>query len=178
MKTILLTVILAMSANAFSATTKTETKNTAENAMNGGTAKSTEATQLDDLIRGEMAAVKSYDTILTSVKDEKELSKLKAIREDHVAAVSKLKTFASADVKEDTTTAGPWGTFSKAWVGGAKIFGNVTALKALTQGEEHGITEYKEALNDENIKPELKQMIKTQFLPKQEEHLKTIKSFM
>lgn len=68
--------------------------------------------------------------------------------------------------------------FAKTWTGGAKLMGNEAALKALTQGEEHGVSEYKEALEDENLKPELKQMIRTQFLPKQEEHLKTIKTFM
>lgn len=135
-------------------------------------------TQLDDLIRGEMAAVKAYDSILTKVKDEKELKSLKTIREDHVAAVGKLKTFASSDVKEDTKTAGPWGTFAEAWTGGAKLMGNETALKAVIQGEEHGITEYKEALEDDTIKSELKQAIRTQFLPKQQEHIKTIKSMM
>ena len=140
---------------------------------------SSKPSQMDDLIRGEMAAVKSYDMVLTKVKDEQELTKLKAIREDHVNAVTKLKSMAmNKDIKEDTKTAGPWGTFAEAWTGGAKLFGNAVALKALTQGEEHGVAEYKEALNDNNVTPEIKKMIKTHFLPKQEEHLKTIKSFM
>jgi hypothetical protein len=161
MKTFLMTLALTVSASAFSATTNTN-----------------QPSQLDDLIRGEMSAVKTYDTALEKVKDQKELLKLKKIREDHVAAVSKLKTFANGDVKEDTKTAGAWGAFATAYTGGAKLFGDNAALKALSQGEEHGITEYKEALEDDAIRPELKQMIKTQFLPKQEEHIKTLKTFM
>lgn len=171
MKAFLMTLVLALSANAFSADNK------ATNKMNSAT-KNMEPTQLDDLIRGEMTAVKTYDTALEKVKDEKEAAKLKKIREDHVNAVSKLKTFANKDVKEDTTSAGPWGAFATAYTSGAKLFGNEAALKALQQGEEHGINEYKEALEDDKIKPELKQMIKTQFLPKQEEHIKTLKTFM
>jgi hypothetical protein len=171
MKVLLLTLALAMSANAFSADKKMST--TTKQTMNN-----MEASQLDDLIRGEMAAVKTYDTALEKVKDEKEMMKLKAIREDHVNAVSKLKTFATKDVAEDTKTSGAWGAFASAYTGGAKLFGNDAALKALTQGEEHGITEYKEAMDDDAIKPELKQMIKTQFLPKQQEHIKTLKTFM
>lgn len=169
MKALLMTLVLALSANAFSADTKAK--------MNSMT-KNMEPTQLDDLIRGEMAAVKTYDTALEKVKDEKEMAKLKKIREDHVTAVTKLKTFANKDVAEDTKTAGAWGAFASAYTGGAKLFGNDAALKALTQGEEHGINEYKEAMDDDMIKPELKQMIKTQFLPKQEEHIKTLKTFM
>ncbi len=169
MKTLLMTVILLVSTSSFSAENTSKSKN----AMNAN-----QPTQLDDLIRGEMAAVKSYDTVLKKVKDPKELEKLKAIRQDHVTAVEKLKTYANKDVKEDTDSAGPWGTFAKAYTGGAKLFGDETALKALKQGEEHGINEYQEALEDENIKPELKQTIRTQFLPKQKEHINTLKTFM
>jgi glutaredoxin-related protein len=161
MKAFLMTLVLATSANAFSA----------DNMM-------AKPSQLDDLIRGEMSAVKTYDSALEKVKDQKELERLKVIREDHVAAVGKLKTFANKDVREDTKTAGAWGAFATAYTGGAKLFGNEAALKALRQGEEHGISEYKEALDDETIKPELKQMIRTQFLPKQEAHIKTLKTFM
>ena len=55
--------------------------------------------------------------------------------------------------------------------------GNDTALTALRQGEEHGIREYKEALEDESISKELKQAIKTDMLPKQEKHIETLKTF-
>ena len=167
MKFILSSLIMALSLNAFSANTKMEKK-----------MDSMAPTQMDDLIRGEMSAVKSYDTILADMKDGAEKTKLEKIRANHETAVEKLKGFASKEVKEDTKSAGAWGSFATVWTSGAKLMGNKTALKALTQGEEHGITEYKEALDDASIKPELKQMIRTQFIPKQEEHLKTIKSMM
>lgn len=169
MKTFLMSLALVLSANSFAA----DNMNKAKSTMNAN-----QPSQLDDLIRGEMAAVKTYDTALEKVKDPKEVEKLKMIRKDHVTAVEKLKTFANKDVKEDTDSAGAWGAFATAYTGGARLFGDETALKALTQGEEHGVNEYKEALDDNAIKPELKQMIKTQFLPKQQEHIKTLKTFM
>jgi len=135
-------------------------------------------TQMDDLIRGEMAAVQSYDKILTTVKDAGELRTLKAMREDHVKAVARLKAFADKDVLEDTATVGPWGTFAKAWVGGAKIFSDKTALSALKQGEEHGVTEYKEALEDENVRADVKKVIRSELLPKQEAHIKTLNKYL
>jgi hypothetical protein len=167
MKVFVSSLLVALSLNAFATSTKTEKK---MDAM--------APTQMDDLIRGEMAAVKSYTTVLGDMKDGPQKKKLEKIRADHENAVTKLKDFASTEVKEDTTSSGAWGAFASAWTKGGQILGNDTALKALSQGEEHGITEYKEALEDENLKPELKQMIKTQFIPKQEEHLKTIKSLM
>src|SRR5690606_24536526 len=122
----------------------------------------------------EMAAVKTYDTALKKITDQNEKKKLTTIRQNHVNAVEKLKTFAGKDVREDTESSGAWGAFATAYTGGARLMGNEMGLKALTQGEEHGIKEYKEALDDAAIKPELKQMIRTQFLPKQEEHIKAL----
>lgn len=134
--------------------------------------------QMDDLIRGEMAAVRSYTTALKDLKDSKERAALEMIKKEHENAVSKLKSFSTIDVLEDSKSSGAWGTFATTWTAGAKLMGNDMALKALIQGEEHGISEYKEALADENIKEELKQMIKTQYLPQQDTHIKTIKKFM
>lgn len=168
MKAILISLALA-STTAFGADLKTKAANTA---------KTMEPTQLDDLIRGEMSAVKVYDQVLEKVKDPKEISKLTSIRRDHLTAIETLKRYASADVKEDTYSVGPWGTFATAWTGAAKLMGNDAALKALSQGEEHGISEYKEALADDKIQPDLKRIIKSSLIPKQEEHIKTIKSFM
>ncbi len=131
-------------------------------------------TQLDDLIRGEMSAVKVYDQVLEKVTDGKEVSRLKSIRRDHVNAVATLKRYANEDVLEETQTIGAWGTFTKAWAGTAKLMGNDAAVKALTQGEEHGVSEYKEALADDNLSQDLKNLIKVNLLPKQKEHIKSL----
>jgi rubrerythrin len=158
MKNLLITAALALSASAFAA----------DKPM---------TTQLDDLIRGEMSAVRVYNQVLEKVKDPAEVKKLTAIRTDHMNAVASLKRYATADVKEDTKTVGPWGTFTEAWTGAAKLMGNETALKALRTGEEHGITEYKEALDDSAISADLKNMIKSKFLPQTESHIKTLNAF-
>ena len=105
MKTFFTALALIAAANSYSV----ETKN-----MTG--------TQLDDLIRGEMSAVKVYDQVLEKVTDAKEVTKLKAIRMDHQTAVATLKRYATSDVLEDTQTVGPWGTFTKAWTGTANLW--------------------------------------------------------
>ena len=134
--------------------------------------------QLDDLIRGEMAAVKTYNIVLENVKNETEVKSLTAMKKDHVNAVETLKRYATAEVKEDTTSAGAWGAFAKAWTKGATLFSDKTALRALTQGEEHGVREYNEALKDENVSADVKKIIKSTLLPRQEEHVKTLQTFL
>lgn len=148
----------------------------------GGTARPTnnEATQLDDLIRGEMSAVKAYDTALDGMKAGAEKTRLEGIRADHQSAVDRLSKFAAGkpDILEDVESSGAWGSFASAWTKGGKLMGNETALKALQTGEEHGISEYKEALDDKSIPQNLKAQIKTEMLPKQQKHIETLKTFM
>jgi hypothetical protein len=165
---------LALSMNAFSANTKMNAA--------GSTAKPTnnEATQMDDLIRGEMAAVKAYDTALADLKTGSEKTRLQSIRQDHQTAVDRLSKYVAGkpDLLEDTESAGAWGGFASAWTKGGKLIGNETALKALQTGEEHGIREYKEALDDESIDKNLKAQIRNEMLPKQEKHIEALKTFM
>ncbi len=156
MKTFLTIVALMSAGSSFSADSK--------------------PTHLDDLIRGEMSAVEVYNQVLEKATDAKETTKLRAIRKDHENAVASLRRYANADVKADAKTSGAWGTFAEAWTGSAKLMGNKAAIKALEEGEEHGISEYKEALADKNISTDLKNLIKVNLLPKQEAHLHTLKT--
>lgn len=159
MKFVLLIVMMIMSLGAYPA-------NTAK----------TGPTQLDDLIRGELAALKAYDQALKDVKAPKERERLQAIRNNHEKAVSKLSKYAAGkpELLEDTEDAGPWGTFAKAWTKTRSFTGNEGALKALKDGEEHGIEEYQEALDDDSIPKELKQAIKSDLLPQQKEHMESL----
>src|SRR5688572_3944499 len=115
---------------------------------------------LDELIRGEMSAVKSFDTVLEKVKNMNEREKLSAMRQDHMHAVEVLRRYAGPDLQEDIQSAGVWGAFTQAFTKSAKVFGDVAAMKALKVGEEHGVEEYKEALEDNTISYELKQIIR------------------
>ena len=160
---------LVLGLNAFAADTAKTAK-----LMNN------EMTQMDDLIRGEMAAVKTYDTVLADMKAGPEKTRLEAIRKDHQTAVDRLSQYVAGkpDLLEDTQSAGAWGGFATTWTKGAKLFGNEAALKALQTGEEHGIREYKEALNDKSIDKNLKAQIKSDMLPRQERHIETLRTFM
>ncbi len=170
---------LMFHAVAANNTTRSSTAKNNAAAADAAVTRTTGPTQLDDLMRGEMAAVKAYDQLLKDVKGP-QAARLKAIRQDHVTALSVLSAHAAnkPDVKEDTESAGPWGTFAQAWVKGGSLISNDAALNALRQGEEHGIDEYQEALEDDSISPKLKDSIRAQLLPKQREHIKALKNLM
>ncbi|HXH29828.1 MAG TPA: DUF2383 domain-containing protein [Bacteriovoracaceae bacterium] len=134
--------------------------------------------QVDELIRGEMAAVQSIDAVLSRIKNDMERTELTSIRQDHVRAVDRLKRYAGADFKNETTSSGPWGAFASAFTGGASLFGDKAAVQALRVGEEYGIKEYREALEDDSMNFELKEVIRSELLPNQERHISTIERYI
>jgi glutaredoxin-related protein len=134
--------------------------------------------QVDELIRGEMAAVRSIDTVLEKIQDVNEKTHLSTFRQDHLYAIDVLKRFADSDIEEDTQSAGPWGGFAQTFVSGASLFGDKAAVKALKVGEEHGIKEYQEALEDDSINMELKEVIRAELIPNQQRHINAIERFV
>jgi hypothetical protein len=135
--------------------------------------------QVDELIRGELSAIKSIDVILDKINDESEKSQLYSIRQDHVMAVDKLKRFAGTDYKAPSTeSAGPWGSFASAFTGGASFFGDKSALLALKVGEQYGFNQYRKAIKEEGIDAGLKSVIQSDLMPTQEKHLQTINKYL
>ena len=139
-----------------------------------------EPTQIDDLIRGELAALKAYDVALKDVKEESQKMKLQKIRKEHEKNVSILSKYVASkpELLEDSKEAGVWGQFAKTWTKTRSFIGNDGALKALKDGEEHGIGEYEEALEDDSIPKTLKETIRTELLPKQKKHMETLNTLI
>lgn len=134
--------------------------------------------EVDELIRGERSAIKSIDAVLGRIKDEQERQELSSLRSDHVRAVDTLKRFAHSDLDDHTESAGPWGAFTTAFAGGASLFGDKAALRALKVGEQHGLNEYREAIEDDGVNAELKSVIRSELLPNQERHLALIDRYL
>jgi hypothetical protein len=130
---------------------------------------------IEELVRGEKAAVESINAIMNKL-DETERSQLQGIKQDHVRAVEKLEPFVNQPT--DAASSGPWGTFSKSFTGTASLFGDKVALQALKAGEEWGIKDYKQALEEEQLQPQVKELIRNELLPKTEEHVRIIDRFL
>ncbi len=136
--------------------------------------------QLDELIRGEISAVESFDTVIYRIKDATELKELTQIRQDHQRAVETLRQFEVVDssVPRNTDSSGPWGTFTTAFAGGASFFGDKAAINALKIGEQHGLKEYQDALNNSAFESKVKEVIRTELIPCQERHLALIENYL
>lgn len=123
--------------------------------------------EINGLLEGELSAVETYKQAMKTVKGP-ELDKALS---NHEKAVSELTAQVKALGGTPVASSGLWGTWTEAVTGTAKAIGNETALKALKEGEKHGVDEYVEVLNDNQVPVVAKNLIKDKLLPQQKEHI-------
>ena len=141
----------------------------------------TESTStLNSLLRGEMSALETYGQALHKLQDDNVpgAAELHQIRKEHRDAAVALQSHVTGHGDEPSRDSGPWGAFAKAVEGTAKLFGNKAALKALKEGEEHGVKEYEDALKDEHLPGEVRALVRDTLLPHQRRHVATIDRLM
>ncbi len=132
---------------------------------------------IDKLLRDELAAKETYLQVLDKFREDASLGSadyLKPIYEDHKEAVASLQEQAIQLGGTPTEDSGIWGTWSEIVQGGANVLGQKTALKALQQGEKTGADDYKEALQDPDLRSEVRSLIETKLLPAQQSHIRTL----
>ena len=134
-----------------------------------------QTTLLNSLLRGEMSAIETYRMALDKLKGSTEpgVPELQAMQRDHRDAADALWQHTERRGKQPSEGSGAWGAFAKAVEGTAKLFGNTAALKALKEGEEHGLKEYQNAIEDDSCTPELASLLRG-FMTRQQAHIQTL----
>src|SRR6516164_6042956 len=100
---------------------------------------------LNELLRGELSAVESYDKALPAVADKPALrSDLQECRASHEVRAKKIQSAIRAVGGEPARASGAWGLFAKAVAGGARALGWKTVITTLEEGEDHGVHQYEE----------------------------------
>jgi hypothetical protein len=119
---------------------------------------------LNTLLRGELAAVESYDRAIPRFEGEPAAPELHHLRDAHAEAVAVLRerVVRSGGVPADGH--GPWAAFTTA-------LGPATVLKALQEGERHGVSEYEAALSAGRLDHDSADTIRSQLLPRCREHV-------
>ncbi len=126
---------------------------------------------INELLRGELAAVETYRQALDKFGAGTNSADLRKFYDQHQDAVSQLKQQVIKLGETPATSAGPWGAWAKAVEGSAKVFGETAALKVLKEGEEHGVKEYQELLDNKNAPAEVKELVRSSLLPQLEQHI-------
>ena len=128
--------------------------------------------QLNSLLRGEISAAETYRMAIDKVADGKHATNaglLREIQEEHGRAAQALRDRIQELGGEASDSSGPWGMWAKTVQGTMNLFGDTSSLKALKEGEEHGLKDYQEALDD--VDPSSMQLIQNQLIPAQQRHI-------
>lgn len=133
---------------------------------------------LNRLLRGQLSAVETYEMGVAKLGSEPGAMELQRILSEHRQNAETLRSHVTSLGGTPSTSSGPWGTFAELVTGGAKLFGNVATLRALQQGESHGLAEYERALEDSSVEDVCKDLIRSEFLPRQREHIATLDRLM
>jgi len=126
---------------------------------------------LNALLRGEVAAVETYDQVIAKFDGQPQAVELQRIRDQHAEAAAVLRERVRHFGGDPSEGSGIWGKLTAAITGTAKIFGPATALGTLKQGEEYGIGQYENDLTDPEIDTEDKDLIRYRLLPRCHSHV-------
>ena len=125
---------------------------------------------LNRLLRGELSAVETYQQAMSKCAKEACAGDLRHLLEQHREAADVLREQLNLRNEPASEGSGPWGSFAQLVTGAAKLFGTATTFRALKRGEEHGISEYESALNDDDLDPECRELILRTLLPRCRAH--------
>ncbi len=129
--------------------------------------------QLNSLLRGEISAAETYrmaiDKVAGSETAVANAGLLREIQEEHGRAAQGLRDRIRELGGEASDSSGAWGVWAKTVQGAMNLFGDASSLKALKVGEEHGLKDYQEALDD--VDATSAQLIQNQLIPAQQRHI-------
>ena len=132
--------------------------------------------QLNSLLRGEISAAETYRMAIDKIGNSDEVSGnvglLRQMQEDHGRAAQALRDRVRELGGEASDSSGVWGAWAKFTQGSANLFGDAAALKSLKEGEEHGLKDYQEALDDVDMTSA--ELIQNQLIPAQMRHIQVL----
>ncbi len=123
------------------------------------------------LLRGERSAVETYTQAIEKHSTAPAAAELTRILGEHKEAVTRLADNVRSMGGEPDTTSGAWGVFAKTVQATSNLFGAESAIGSLQKGEESGRSDYEEALLDDEVMIECKQMIREELLPRTIAHI-------
>lgn len=126
--------------------------------------------QLNSLLRGEISAAETYRMAIEKASGEAEnVGLLREIQEEHGRAAQGLRDRILEIGGEASDSSGAWGAWAKTVQGTMNLLGDAASLKALKEGEVHGLKDYHSALG--TIDASSAQLINNQLIPAQQRHI-------
>ena len=132
---------------------------------------------LNGLLRGELSAIDTYRQVLDKnhkeYREDARFEQLNQLLRDHEQAASQLRELVRRLGGTAANESGAWGAWSNTVMGAARLLGDKPALKALKEGEESGVKDYRSALQDNTPPAEIRDVC-TSILTREEEHVRLL----
>jgi bacterioferritin (cytochrome b1) len=129
--------------------------------------------QLNSFLRGEISAAETYrmaiDKVVDADRSSANVGVLRDMQEEHGRAAQALRDRIRELGGEPSDSSGAWGGFATMVQGTMNLFGDTSALKSLKEGEEHGLKDYQEGVDD--IDASSAQLVENQLIPAQQRHI-------
>jgi bacterioferritin (cytochrome b1) len=105
---------------------------------------------LNELLRGELSAVESYNKAMPALENDVNeanvAADLQRCRASHQERAERLRAAIVQMGGEPSHAAGAWGLFARAVTTSSRVLGWKAVISTLEEGEDHGLEEYKDAL--------------------------------
>ena len=137
-----------------------------------------EADSMNEVLRGEKSAVEVYEQALSKLDSDPEANRLREILKDHKQAVTYWSNEVKLEGSEPDESSGVWGVAAETLVGAAKLIGNSSTLKALKEGEEHGLKEYEGFMESEDASIKHKSFVKDTLITNQRKHINSLNALI
>ena len=132
--------------------------------------------RLNALLRGEISAAETYRNVLDKIAaghHPEPVAVLGEMQAEHGRSCQLLRERVTELGGTAADGSGLWGVWAQAVQSTLTLFGGDTGgLRALYEGEEHGLRDYETALN--LVDPVSAQLIQDKLMPSQEKHLATL----
>ena len=132
--------------------------------------------RLNALLRGELSAAETYRSLLARLAAEGHATHVPALESmlaEHDRSASALRGRVEDLGGSPADGSGVWGVWSHAVQSTLTLFaGDAGGLRALREGEEHGLRDYESALN--GVDGTSAQLIQDRLMPAQQKHLVTL----
>ena len=123
---------------------------------------------LNKFLRGELSAVETYRQALERLNTSTCAADLTENKRSHEQRAEMLRNQISRLGGTPSDGSGAWGSFAKLFEGGAKLFGEKTAIAALEEGEDHGLKLYRNNSDVERLDLATRDFVERSLLPEQE----------
>jgi demethoxyubiquinone hydroxylase (CLK1/Coq7/Cat5 family) len=120
---------------------------------------------MNELLRGELAAVESYQRALAALESHEAEEELRDCLISHQRRVAALRRRIGELGGAPATTSGAWGAFARLFEAGAAALGDDAAIAALEEGEDRGLKQYLDAVG--KLDRDTRRLVAKEILPEQ-----------